>query len=134
MEGSERMNVLKEAWGLLALVFLMSLISCSSRRISRDQAISAGVQPAYIKGQQVFKMHCQKCHPNGEAGVGLSLNNLHLPGLVVRYRIRSRSVFLWTGKMPSFKKDEISRGDMDELIKYLKHMRPEEDAATVATR
>ena len=79
---------------------------------------SAGI----AHGREIFKMHCDKCHPAGEAGVGLPINNINLPGFLTRYRIRSRSFLLWTGKMPAFHKQEISRKEMDHLIAYIKQL------------
>ncbi|MCD6017028.1 MAG: hypothetical protein K0S53_149 [Bacteroidetes bacterium] len=74
-------------------------------------------------GRLVFKNKCQKCHPNGEAGVGPALNDKKLPAIIMRARIRSRATFLWTGRMPAFNKHEISKVEMNALIAYLKDMR-----------
>ncbi|MDF2448095.1 MAG: hypothetical protein K0R26_599 [Bacteroidota bacterium] len=74
------------------------------------------------EGRIIFKNQCQKCHPNGEAGVGPSLNDKKLPSFIIRARIRSRATFLWTGRMPSFSKHEISEKGLDALLAYLKNM------------
>jgi mono/diheme cytochrome c family protein len=84
-----------------------------------SQAVDATVR----EGQIVFKNQCQKCHPGGESGVGPPINNIHLPGFLVRARIRSRAFLLWMGRMPAFDKHEISKKEMDVLIQYLKYMR-----------
>lgn len=83
---------------------------------------NSAVEQKIADGRLVFKAHCQKCHPNGEAGVGPALNNKPLPAFLLRARIRSRATFLWTGKMPSFDKHEISKVELSALIAYLKHM------------
>jgi mono/diheme cytochrome c family protein len=79
--------------------------------------------PKVTEGKLVFKNNCQRCHPNGEAGVGPPLNNIHLPGFLLRARIRSRAFLLWTGRMPSFKRQEISKKEMNVLVAYLKDLR-----------
>jgi mono/diheme cytochrome c family protein len=74
-------------------------------------------------GQIVFMNNCQKCHPGGEAGTGPSINNVPIPGILKRVRVRSKAFLLGLGRMPSFKKNEISRTEMDDLIAYLKALK-----------
>jgi mono/diheme cytochrome c family protein len=58
-------------------------------------------------------IHCQKCHPGGEAGLGPSVNAA--PRFVKRFQMRHG-----LGVMPSFTEDEISKGDLQDILKYLK--------------
>ncbi len=90
------------------------------RRVESNLATSQETET--MAGRLVFKQHCQKCHPDGESGVGLPISNIKLPGFITRYKIRSRSLLLWAGSMPAFKKDEISRKEMDELITFIKYL------------
>lgn len=103
------------------------LAACSQRRAEANLAGAPELEA--MAGAGVFKTHCQKCHPDGEAGVGPAINSVPLPGFLTRYRIRSRSFLLWTGRMPAFKHDEISGGDMDALIAYIKKLRRAKPAA-----
>ena len=67
------------------------------------------------KGALVFDKHCSKCHPGGEKGLGPSLVNNPLPGFAMRMQIRHGF-----GTMPSFKKSEISKEELDQVIDYIK--------------
>lgn len=110
---------------LVILVFICTglyLASCSSRRVKKDMTDIDALDPQIADGRLIFKDKCQKCHPNGEAGVGPALNNKKLPSVIIRARIRSRATFLWTGRMPSFNKHEISKTQLDALMAYLKNM------------
>jgi mono/diheme cytochrome c family protein len=109
--------------GIVSLVVL-ALLSCGSpRRAQKNMSGQAKAEDEkLVEGRKIFKSQCQKCHPNGEGGVGPSLNNVHLPGFALRYRIRSRSILLWTGRMPSFHKNEISKTEMASLIRFLKDL------------
>ena len=66
-------------------------------------------------GERVYMMHCQKCHPGGEAGLGPSINANPAPQVNKRFQIPHG-----LGVMPSFKKDEISKSDLRDISKYLK--------------
>jgi mono/diheme cytochrome c family protein len=107
----------------IALISLIIYSSCSSRRIDKDMTSSSNTR--IEEGRLVFKYQCQKCHPNGESGVGPPLNNIKLPGFLIRARVRSRAFLLWTGRMPAFNKHEISKKEMNALIAYIKYMEKE---------
>jgi cytochrome c2 len=106
---------------ILIVLLPFCFASCSARRINKD--MNTPEDPKLRVGREVFKANCQRCHPNGESGVGPPLNNIYLPGFLMRARVRSRAFLLWTGRMPSFKKHEISKKEMDDLIYYLKDMK-----------
>jgi mono/diheme cytochrome c family protein len=99
------------------------LFSCSSRRIEKDMATASTTDTKLERGRIVFKTNCQKCHPNGESGVGPEINTIWVPGILVRARVRSRAFLLWTGRMPQFSHKEIPRKDMDALLVFIKEMR-----------
>jgi mono/diheme cytochrome c family protein len=70
------------------------------------------------KGQHVFMKHCNQCHPQGEAGVGPSLNDKRLvPRWLIKLQVRKGF-----GAMPAFKKEHISDEDLDELVSYIKKL------------
>lgn len=103
----------------------LGLAACNTARRSEPIAARplAVNSERLVRGQAVFMLHCQKCHPGGEAGKGPSLNNIHLPGAALRFRIRDRAFLLGLGMMPAFKKDRISSAEMDDLVAYLKALR-----------
>lgn len=109
---------------LLAGLFLLLLVSgCGSARRSEPLRGPVALNDQLQRGQVVFMQHCHKCHPGGEAGAGPSLNNVPLPGSLIKFRVRSRAFFAGVGRMPSFKKHEISRQELQELVRYLKVLR-----------
>ncbi|WP_205499710.1 c-type cytochrome [Rufibacter psychrotolerans] len=121
--------------GLLGGLCLLVLGSCGSARRSEPLVGPLTIQTQQLEnGRVVFMQNCQRCHPLGEAGLGPSINNVPLPGIALRYRIRSKSFFLGIGRMPSFKKHEISRDQMDDLIVYLKALRRHKGGTKVAAQ
>jgi mono/diheme cytochrome c family protein len=111
------------------LMFCITLAACSSRRIEKD--MSNGEDPQIAAGRLVFKYNCQKCHPNGEAGVGPALNQLPLPRGLIKARVRSRAFMLYLGRMPQFSKHEISKQELSNLVAYMKYMEKDTEACFV---
>lgn len=128
MENCETLEPMKTpVYSTLIILSIIVLTSCSARRVNKD--MSSTNNPLIEEGRLIFKYHCQKCHPNGESGVGPPINNIKLPGFLTRARIRSRAFLLWTGRMPEFKKDEISKKDMKALMAYINDMKKKESPA-----
>src|SRR3954462_7501917 len=101
---------------------ILFMMSCSARRVGKEWDMSETNDPVLKEGRLVFKNNCQRCHPAGEAGVGPPLNAIHLPGLLLKARVRSRAFLLWTGRMPSFDKHEINKKELRSLVRFLKEM------------
>jgi mono/diheme cytochrome c family protein len=101
----------------LFLIFL-SIQGCNTRRSEPIKGALNIKDEKVERGRLVFMEKCQKCHPAGEAGLAPSLNDKPAPGFLVRFQIRHG-----LGTMPSFKKDEISKGQMNDLISYIKKLR-----------
>jgi mono/diheme cytochrome c family protein len=98
----------------LAACILMGL-SCMPRRsepIKGRAFTAANAQMA--NGEKQFMAHCQKCHPGGEAGLGIAINANPAPQFVKKFQVRHG-----LGVMPSFKKDEISKSDLEDISKYM---------------
>jgi hypothetical protein len=66
----------------------------------------------------VFYEFCDKCHPQGEAGLGPRLDEARLEGEVLRARVRAGSA-----RMPAFSRYDISEADLYDLIRYLGTLR-----------
>ncbi|MBC3542432.1 c-type cytochrome [Rufibacter sediminis] len=119
----------------LWLLPVLVLSSCGSARRSEPILGPMKVQTQQLEnGRVVFMQHCQRCHPLGEAGLGPSLNNIPLPGAALRFRVRSKAFFLGIGRMPSFKKHEISPDQLDELVVYMKALRRHKRTEAVASQ
>jgi mono/diheme cytochrome c family protein len=109
---------------LLAALLLLGLVSaCATARRTEPLGEPLAQNEAVSRGHLVYMANCQKCHPGGEAGAGPSVNNVPLPGVALRFRVRSRAFFAGVGRMPSFKKNEISPSQLDDLVAYMKALR-----------
>jgi mono/diheme cytochrome c family protein len=126
----------RQLWGIfLCFLPVLVLSNCGTARRSEPIRGPLALQTQQLEnGRQVFMQHCQRCHPLGEAGLGPSINNIPLPGAALRFRVRSKAFFLGIGRMPSFKKHEISRDQMDELVVYLKALRRHKGTGAVAAQ
>ncbi|HEX8549710.1 MAG TPA: cytochrome c [Cytophagaceae bacterium] len=111
-------------YGRILFILLLLFGSCATPRRSEPikKAMALNTDKL-VKGRHLFLTHCYKCHPNGEAGKGPSINNIPIPGIALRARIRSKAFFLGVGRMPSFKQNEISKDDMDLLVTYIKELK-----------
>lgn len=95
---------------------LVILASCALRKsepVKQEMFIPKNEEVA--RGEQVYMVHCQKCHPAGEAGLGPAIHSNPAPQFIKRFQVRHG-----LGVMPSFKPDEISRSDLRAVSKYLK--------------
>jgi mono/diheme cytochrome c family protein len=102
----------------LMFYFLLFAVACSPRRSEPISGKPVKKDARIEHGMKVYMIHCQKCHPNGEAGLGPALNNKPVPGFIKRFQVRHG-----LGVMPSFKKDEISRRDLRDMTKYMKALK-----------
>lgn len=105
--------------GMLVVLAATALSGCGSAR--RGAPIQPPLElsdPHRLQGQQVFMRYCNGCHPRGEAGIGLALNNKPLPGFLIRFQVRRG----W-GAMPGFSDEIISDDDLDALVAYMKTLR-----------
>jgi glucose/arabinose dehydrogenase len=80
--------------------------------IGRPVAITTD---ARARGEVVYMRHCYACHQGGDGGLGPAAL---VPGPVVRTQVRAG-----LGAMPRFGHDEISTGEMNDLIAYLRASR-----------
>ncbi|GAA4453247.1 hypothetical protein GCM10023189_18020 [Nibrella saemangeumensis] len=118
---------------LIVTVLLLSLSSCSYRQRQPVRKPLA-LNDKAVHGQQVYMMHCQPCHPQGEGAAGWPFPQVPLPGVAYKFRVRSKAFSLGLGKMPSFKENKISRQELDDLVDYLKAMRTNNEYANMAKR
>jgi len=102
--------------GFFVFYFLVTFISgCAIRR--SEPVMNQAFVPAnkhIANGEDVFMKYCQKCHPGGEGGLGPAINPIPAPAFIKKFQVRHG-----LGVMPSFKKDEISKYDLQDIVKYL---------------
>jgi mono/diheme cytochrome c family protein len=107
---------MKTIIGIIGGMMLLITSSCASRKaeaIKGKPFVAASERVA--NGERVYMLHCQKCHPGGEAGLGPAINSNPAPQFIKRFQMRHG-----IGVMPSFKRDEISKSDLRDISKYLK--------------
>ena len=119
---------------LSALGILFLLSGCGSARRSEPLRGPLTMNEQVKRGQVVFMENCHKCHPGGEAGAGPSINNIPATKGMLKFRVRSRAFFLGVGRMPSFKKHEISKQELNDLVRYLKVLKKQDEDAPTAAR
>ena len=110
-------------WAVVVLVALATVqAGCGSARRGVPTQPPLEITDAQAEqGQKVFMQFCNGCHPGGEAGVGVALNNKPLPGWAVRYQVRRG-----LGAMPAFPDEVISDEQLGALVAYLAALRRNE--------
>jgi mono/diheme cytochrome c family protein len=104
-----------------AIVLMLSFsvllfVGCSSRKSEpAKQKTFQSDSEEILKGEKVFMQYCHKCHPGGEAGLGPAINSNPAPQFLKRFQVRHG-----LGVMPSFKEEEVSRADLQNISRYLK--------------
>jgi mono/diheme cytochrome c family protein len=100
---------------LLCLIvgIMASCVLRKSEPIKEKMFVPKNSQVAH--GEKMFMIHCQKCHPAGEGGLGPALNSNPAPQFVYRFQVRHG-----LGTMPSFKRNEISKEDLRAISKYIR--------------
>jgi mono/diheme cytochrome c family protein len=105
----------------LALPLLLGAasVACSSGRRSEPLIGAPNLATPQLKsGEQAFFLHCHKCHPSGDAGLGPAINNKALPSAAVKLQVRTGA-----GAMPSIDDNRLSDQDLEALVAYLEVMR-----------
>jgi mono/diheme cytochrome c family protein len=120
MKGTARMVLVTwhERLLVLAAAVLLSAACQSARRGEPLTGAQLQLNDRLQRGQTAFMRHCHQCHPNGEGGLGPSLNDKPLPGFLVRTQVR-----LGAGAMPALDRQEIPPDELKELVAYMKALR-----------
>jgi mono/diheme cytochrome c family protein len=104
---------------ILVAVSTFISFSCSSRKSEPvRQRQFASENSSVLNGEKIFMIHCHKCHPAGEAGLGPAINSNPAPQFVKRFQVRHG-----IGVMPSFTKKELSRDNLHDISSYLKALK-----------
>jgi mono/diheme cytochrome c family protein len=103
---------------LLLLVFILTNCAPAYRGEPIAGPLDISAEPQLVLGQRVFYENCHQCHPGGTAGIGPSLNNVPLPGGVIKLVVRNGLVV-----MPSFSEARITEEELDALVAYMLKLR-----------
>lgn len=108
-------RVMQDAFKLILFLLIcctMVNLSCSSRRSEPvKQKRFTTTDKQVLNGEKVFMIHCQKCHPAGEAGLGPAISSNPAPQFIKRFQVR-HGLGVMNG--------EISREDLRDNSDYLK--------------
>lgn len=102
---------------LLTGLFCISALwfnSCrSTQRVMPETAQALSEEEEVRRGEIAFARSCERCHPQGGAGLGPSV--LGIPGFALRRQVRNGF-----GAMPAFNRDELPKKDLDGIVAYLR--------------
>jgi mono/diheme cytochrome c family protein len=117
MENYKGGTMKKSAYLFSLLVYTILLQCCSASRKSEPVVSKTFVarNPGIEHGEVVFMENCNKCHPGGEAGLAPATNSNPAPTFIKKFQVRHG-----LGVMPSFKDNEISDSDLNDIAAYLK--------------
>lgn len=105
---------MKRLVALLILTALLFSLSCKSRKEAPYIIPLANASNDVQEGKLLFNNFCNKCHPDGTAGLGPSIINKPFPDFLIRFQIRNG-----LGVMPAFKKDYLPDEDVKKIISYI---------------
>lgn len=103
---------------LLAALLPILVTGCAAKR---GEPISHPLQITsenLARGEHAYMLHCQKCHPGGENGLGFAINNKPLPGFLIKAQIRTGA-----GAMPAFSKEMVTGEELDAILQYIDLLR-----------
>jgi mono/diheme cytochrome c family protein len=106
-----------QVFPLVALcTFVLAAASCSYRRSLPLKGPLENRTASVDNGEVLYMQKCQRCHPQGEGGLGPAMN--HIPNPPKRLQIR-----LGFGAMPAFNKKDLPKEELDDVMAYLKALR-----------
>ena len=112
------MKNLNHIYTTVLVAIIVGITSCSPRRSEPIRGELTIKDQRVENGRKIYMAHCQKCHPNGEGGLGPALNSNPAPTFVKLFQVRHG-----LGVMPSFKRDEIESRELKDLGKYMKALK-----------
>jgi mono/diheme cytochrome c family protein len=102
-----------------AFVVALGLVAaCTGTDRRGPPATEVAFSPAAARGQQSFMLHCNQCHPRGQAAMAPGINNKPLPGWLIAFQVRNG-----LGAMPAFDRATIPEDELEDLVTYLIELR-----------
>ena len=117
MKKSKRSRIGLATAGALALPLLVTRCGTASNDLPPETSV-VREDLSLVRGAELFALHCYKCHPGGEAGVGPGIINKPLPRFLMKIQVRHG-----LGVMPEFPESKLSDSELDQLLDYLKALR-----------
>lgn len=102
-------------------VVVLLAIGCDQRR-SEPFVGPIAFNEQQTRGEVSFFRHCNECHPQGESGLGPSLNEKPLPEFLIKNQVRNPIAI-----MPPFSDEVLPPEELDDLVEYLKAIRRADD-------
>lgn len=100
---------------LLLIFFAIIAFSCSQKIVPPGERGPSLRSAKAIRGQGIFMINCNRCHPGGMGGLAPSIINKPLPGFMIKFQVRNG-----LGAMPSFKKERLSKDELNDVVAYIK--------------
>jgi mono/diheme cytochrome c family protein len=111
--------------GALALAAVLALATgCGSTKRSIPTSRQEPLDPQQQRGQVLFMKYCNACHPQGEGGIGGTLNNKPFPEAALRLKVRTGLGL----DMPRFSDEELPEPDLDAIVEFMQTFRTNDDA------
>lgn len=107
--------------GVKALILLAAAAlsaGCSARRGEPIAAPLTLISAEARRGRAVYAVHCDRCHPGGEGGLGPGINNKPFGRRLIAWQVRRG-----LGVHPPFPKDRLSDEDLDALLAFLRELK-----------
>lgn len=77
------------------------------------------LSPSQKRGQALYMQYCNACHPQGEGGIGGTLNTKPFPEAALRLKVRTGLGL----DMPRFSEEEINEPDLDHIVEFVQTFR-----------
>lgn len=115
MESLKKIEVMKN---MLMIIMIIIVSACTKKIIPPAEGVEPVGSEKALRGQVAFIQRCNRCHPDGMAGLGPSIINKPLPGFLIKLQVREGF-----GAMPSFKSKSLPGKELDDIVSYIKELR-----------
>lgn len=111
----------------LASLLLLCSAGCAARRAEPLSPPLPVGTPELALGEKAYMVHCHKCHPGGEKGLGFAVNNKPLPGFLIKAQVRAGA-----GAMPAFPDELLTGEELEAIVEYIRLLRKETQPVSAA--
>lgn len=102
-----------------AAVSACAAVAGGTTKRSAPIAEQEPLSPAQRRGEALYMKYCNACHPQGEGGIGGTLNTKPFPEAALRAKVRTGLGL----DMPSFSEEEIPEPDLDHIVEFVQTFR-----------
>lgn len=95
----------------------MPILFACSQKVTPPSGSTKPLSQEALRGQEIFMKRCNRCHPGGMSGLGPAIINKPLPPFLIKFQVRHG-----LGAMPAFKKDRITKEQLNDLVTYIKEL------------